>query len=70
MYVPVTLPLLIHVQQRQMITFRYEKLLPRSVALLLSLFWPVKDRWHRQHRDDRQHLGGTLVFGGRDEHLG
>lgn len=57
-------------QQRKVITLRNEKLLPRSVALLEALLGAVEDARDREHRDDRENLGGALAVDRDDEHLG
>ena len=54
--VAVVLPLLIDMQQREVVALRDEELLPRCVALLSPVWGPEEDAGHTQHGDDGQHL--------------
>ena len=45
----VAFPLYIDIKERQMITFRYRKFLPRCVTFLFSSFWAEKYGWNWQH---------------------
>lgn len=67
--IPMRFPLLIYIQQCQVITFRYEKLFTSGITFFLSLRWPIENGWNREHRHDCQHLGSTLVFSCGDQHF-
>ena len=48
----VLLPLLVTVQQRQVVTLGYLELLSRLVSILLATFRPEEDGGDGQHRDN------------------
>ena len=54
--VAIVLPLLVHMQQREVVALGYEELLPGCVALLGAVRRPEEDAGHAQHGDDGQHL--------------
>ena len=54
--VAVGLPLLVDVQQRQMVTLRNKELLSCRVTLLSSVWGPEEHVWHTQHGHNCQHL--------------
>lgn len=54
--VAVGLPLLVDVQQRQMVALRHKELLSCRVTLLSSVWGPEEDIWHTQHGHNCQHL--------------
>ena len=45
----VAFPLYIDIKERQMITLRHRKFLPRCVTFLFSSFWAEKYGWNWQH---------------------
>ena len=45
----VAFPLYIDIKERQMITLRHRKFLPRCITFLFSSFWAEKYGWHWQH---------------------
>lgn len=65
----MTLPLIEHVQQRQMITFRDIELLPCRVRFFHPFLRPIEHTRDGKHRHDGQHLRRALVLDGGDEHL-
>ena len=67
--VPSHLPLLIHVQQSEVIRLWNLKLFDLGVCFLFSSLWPEEVLVNAQHRDDGQDLGRTVEVRARDEHL-
>lgn len=53
-----------------MITLGDKELFPRRVRLFGALLRAIEDARNRQHRDDREDLGGAAHLDRRDEHLG
>mmetsp|Transcript_98828 Transcript_98828/g.283949 ORF Transcript_98828/g.283949 Transcript_98828/m.283949 type:complete len:250 (-) Transcript_98828:490-1239(-) len=62
-------PLLVDIQQCQVVALRRVELFPGSVAFLGAIFRPEKDRRHGQHRDDGHHLSTATQVLSRDEHF-
>jgi len=64
----VVLPLLVHVQQREVVALRHRKFLPLQIALLLPPLRPeerVLHAAHAEHGDNDEHLCSAVhVFGG------
>ncbi len=54
--VAVGLPLLVDVQQRQMVALRHKEFLSCRVTLLSSVWGPEEHIWHTQHGHNCQHL--------------
>mmetsp|Transcript_33920 Transcript_33920/g.85062 ORF Transcript_33920/g.85062 Transcript_33920/m.85062 type:complete len:319 (+) Transcript_33920:351-1307(+) len=68
--VVVGLPLLVHVEQREVVRLGHEKLLSRRVALLRAVRRPEKHAGHAEHADDGDHLAGAAKLAANQQHLG
>mmetsp|Transcript_9676 Transcript_9676/g.33379 ORF Transcript_9676/g.33379 Transcript_9676/m.33379 type:complete len:270 (+) Transcript_9676:1137-1946(+) len=66
----VVRPLIVDMQQGEVIAFWHKKLLPRSVALLLPVCRAEKDRRDAEHGDHSEDLARATQLVPHEEHLG
>ena len=67
--VPVILPLLVDVEQGEVVALWHKELLSRCVRFLLPVLGPKPDGGHGQHRDDGEDLVRTLELLSLEQHL-
>mmetsp|Transcript_24293 Transcript_24293/g.76457 ORF Transcript_24293/g.76457 Transcript_24293/m.76457 type:complete len:388 (-) Transcript_24293:519-1682(-) len=68
--VPVVLPLVVRVQEGEVVALGHEELLARGVGLVRAVLGAEEHARHAQHAHDGQHLVGAPELLAHDEHLG
>lgn len=59
--VSVVLPLLVDVQQGQMVTLRHKELLSGRVTLLSTIWGTEEHVWYTEHGHHCQHLHNNII---------
>mmetsp|Transcript_4895 Transcript_4895/g.13354 ORF Transcript_4895/g.13354 Transcript_4895/m.13354 type:complete len:230 (-) Transcript_4895:514-1203(-) len=68
--VAIVFPLLVYMEQRQVVTLRDEELLPGGITFLSSIIRPEEHWGDRQHADNGQGLAGASHLRPSQQHLG
>mmetsp|Transcript_26776 Transcript_26776/g.62145 ORF Transcript_26776/g.62145 Transcript_26776/m.62145 type:complete len:382 (+) Transcript_26776:598-1743(+) len=67
--VAVVTPLLVHIQQREVVALRHEKFLPRCIALICAVLWSEENRGHGEHGHDSHDLLAASELFAHNQHL-
>ena len=65
----VSLPLLVHIEQGQVVGFRYLEVLSGLIRLLFTVFGPEENSWNRQHTHYSEDFFRALEILTDDQHF-